>query len=235
MVTITSIAGGAPKPVFDILGPRFLAQSGHRLNALYDSMSGIAARVAAGEALDVLVMPVALIDAYVKDGIVRPEGRAALANVGLAVGVKAGNKAPDVSTPDKLRAVLANARAVVHAPPSATPSGAQSDKVIKDLGVAGELAGRVIHKVGLAGGLAAIASGEAEIGIFPKSEIVSGEGVALAGALPESLQLIIHYGAGVMKTSPATDAAAEFIRFLIAPPNRAVWESAGFDPVARLL
>jgi hypothetical protein len=45
-VTVTSIAGGAPKPVFDILAPRFLAQSSHRHNALYDSMAGIAARVA---------------------------------------------------------------------------------------------------------------------------------------------------------------------------------------------
>ena len=70
MVTITSIAGGAPKPVFDKLGPLFESQSGHRLNALYDTMSGIAARVAAREALDVLVMPMPLIDIYVRGGAV---------------------------------------------------------------------------------------------------------------------------------------------------------------------
>jgi len=66
MVTITTIAGGAPKPVFDRLGPLFERRSGYRLNALYDSMSGIAARVAAHEALDVLLMPVATIEGYVK-------------------------------------------------------------------------------------------------------------------------------------------------------------------------
>ncbi len=43
MVTITSIAGGAPKPVFDRLGPTFEQRTGHKLNALYDTMSGIAA------------------------------------------------------------------------------------------------------------------------------------------------------------------------------------------------
>ena len=57
-VTITSIAGGAPKPVFDRLGPLYEKRTGNKLNALYDSMSGIAARVAAHEALDVLLMPV---------------------------------------------------------------------------------------------------------------------------------------------------------------------------------
>ena len=230
MVTITTIAGGAPKPVFDLLGPRHEQRTGNRINALYDTMSGIASRVAAQEALDVLVMPVPLIDAYVKDGIVRARGRAALANIGLAVGVKAGAAVPDISTPEALRRALANARAVVHAPPAATPSGAQSDKVIRELGLSEALAGRVIHRAGLAGGVAMIASGEAEIGIFPKSEIVSGSGVALAGPLPPGLQLNIVYGAGVTTASPVGDAAADFIRFLIAPENRAVWNTAGFDP-----
>ena len=141
-VTITSIAGGAPKPVFDRLGPIYERRSGNKLNALYDSMSGIAARVAAHEALDVLLMPVATIEAYIKQGIVQG-ACTPLANIGLAVGVTAGTPIPDVSTPEALRAALLAARGVVHAPPTATPSGAQSDKVIKTLGLAEALAGRV--------------------------------------------------------------------------------------------
>ncbi len=230
MSTITSIAGGAPKPVFDRLAPTFEQRTGHRLNALYDTMSGIAARVAAGEALDVLVMPVGLIEAYVADCTVRPEGRAALADIGLAVGVHAGAAVPDVSTPEALRNALLDARAVVHAPPSATPSGAQSDKIIKALGLADALGGRVIHRAGLAGGVAMIASGEAAIGIFPKSEIATAAGVALAGAVPAPLQLTIHYGAGVTAASRVPEEAAAFIRFLLEPESRAVWCACGFDP-----
>jgi molybdate transport system substrate-binding protein len=230
MVTITSIAGGAPKPVFDRLAPEYERRTGNKLNSLYDTMSGIHARVVAREALDVLVMPVPLIDAYVKDGTVLPESRAALANIGLGVGVKAGGNVPDVSSPDALRRALLASRKVVHAPPGATPSGAQSDKVINELGLAGKLSGRVIHKAGLAGGVAMIASGEADIGIFPKSEIVSAHGVALAGALPPTLQLNIVYGAGVTKASPSAAAAADFIRFLIEQQSRQVWIECGFDP-----
>src|SRR5665213_996162 len=230
-VTITSIAGGAPKPVFDRLGPVFAQRTGNRLNALYDTMSGIAGRVAAREAFDVLVMPVPLIEAYVKDGTVLPAGRAALANIGLAVGVTAGREMPDVSTPDKLRAALLAARTVVHAPPSATPSGAQSDKIIKHLGLEQTLANRVTHKAGLAGGIAMIASGEADIGIFPKSEIVTAKGITLAGALPPSLQLNIVYGAGVTTASPSCEAAAEFIKFLTEPESMKIWIACGFDPL----
>ena len=230
-ITITSIAGGAPKPVFDRLGPLFEQRTGSRLNALYDTMSGIRDRVAAHEALDVLVMPVPLIEAYVKDGTVLSDGRAALANIGLAVGVKAGAKIPDISTADALRQALRAARSVVHAPPSATPSGAQSDKVIKELGLSEALAGRVTHKAGLAGGIAMIASGEADIGIFPKSEIVNAAGVALAGALPGALQLTIVYGAGVTTASPQAEAVAAFIQFLIEPESRKIWNACGFDPL----
>ncbi|HEY5215662.1 MAG TPA: substrate-binding domain-containing protein [Pseudolabrys sp.] len=227
-VTITSIAGGAPKPVFDILGPRFMQRSGHRVNALYDSMSGIAGRIAKGETLDVLLMPVAMIENYIKQGVVQG-ACTPLANIGLAVGVTAGGPVPDVSTPEALRAALLAARGVVHAPPTATPSGAQSDKVIKTLGLNEALAGRVAHKVGLAGGLAMIASGEATLGIFPKSEIVSVPGITLAGSLPPSLQLTITYGAGITAASPVAGPAAAFIRFLIEPDSRAVWTACGFD------
>jgi len=230
MTTITSIAGGAPKPVFDRLGPIYEQRTSNKLNALYDSMSGIAGRVAAHEALDVLLMPVASIEAYIKQGVVQG-ACTPLANIGLAVGVTAGSPLPDVSTPEALRAALLTARGVVHAPPTATPSGAQSDKVIKTLGLAEALAGRVMHRVGLAGGLAMIASGQATLGIFPKSEIVSGAGIALAGPLPAALQLTIIYGAGVTSASAVAGPAAEFIQYLIEPDSRKVWMACGFDPL----
>jgi molybdate transport system substrate-binding protein len=229
MATITSIAGGAPKPVFDQLAPVFEQRTGHRLNALYNTMSGIAARVTAHEPLDVLVMPVPLIAAYVKDGTVLAAGRAALATIGLAVGVKVGSEVPDVSTPAALRQALLAARAIVHAPPGATPSGAQSDKIIRELGLGELLGSRVVHRAGLAGGVAMIADGEAEIGIFPKSEIVDAAGVALAGVLPPALQLNIVYGAGVTRASAVAGPAADFIRFLSEPESCKVWIACGFD------
>lgn len=228
-MTITIIAGGAPKPVFDRLGPMFEQRSGHRLNALYDTMSAIKARVAAHEAFDVLVMPLPLIEAYLADGTLRTESRTALADVGLAVAVRAGTPVPDVASPDALRRALLAARGIVHAPPDATPSGAQGDRVVRDLGLRDSV--RVIHKAGLAGGVAMIARGEAGIGIFPKSEIVSVEGVALAGSLPGALQFVIHYGAGVTAAS-RVPAAEAFVAFVAAPENRVIWSACGFDPPA---
>jgi molybdate transport system substrate-binding protein len=230
MATITSIAGGAPRPVFDRLGPIYERRSGNKLNALYDTMSGIQGRLAKHDALDVLLMPVSMLDVLEKDRTILPSGRAALANIGLGVAVKTGGALPDISTPDALRRALVAAVTVVHAPPTATPSGAQSDKVIKQLGIAEIMTGRVVHKAGVAGGVAMIANGEADIGIFPKSELVNVDGVTLLGSLPGPLQLNIVYGAGIVVTSPVAGAAAEFIQFLIEAASRSVWNACGFDP-----
>jgi molybdate transport system substrate-binding protein len=76
-----------------------------------------------------------------------------------------------------------------------------------------------------------IASGEATLGIFPKSEIVSVPGITLAGPLPPALQLTITYGAGVTAASPVLGPAAEFIKFLTEPDSRKVWTACGFDPL----
>ncbi len=65
--------------------------------------------MAAHEALDVLLMPVAMIEAYIKQGVVQG-ACTPLANIGLAVGVTAGAPVPDVSTPEALRAALLAAR-----------------------------------------------------------------------------------------------------------------------------
>lgn len=230
MATITTIGGGAPKPVFDRLDPVFAQRSGHRLNALYDTMSGIAGRVQAGETLDVLVMPVARLQAYAKDGVVLADSITHLANVGVGVAVRAGAPVPDISTPDKFRQELLASHSVVFAPPHATPSGAHSDRLIRELGLADALAGRVIHKAGVAGGVAMIANGEATLGLFPKSEIVNVTGVAFAGMLPAPLEWVTEYGAGVTSASPVSGPAAEFIRFLTEPESRKVWLDCGFDP-----
>ena len=226
MATITSIAGGAPKPVFDRLKPLYERQTGNTLNALYDSIGHCrACRRARGSTL---LMPVATIENYIKQARCRaPVRRWPIS----ACGRRHRRAAPRCLHAGGPARRGAGPRGVGHAPPTARPSGAQRDKVIETLGIGEALARRVAHRVGLAGGLAMIASGEATLGIFPKSEIVSVPGITLAGPLPPSLQLTISYGAGVTAASPVAAQAAEFVRFLIEPDSRKVWTACGFDPL----
>jgi len=92
--------------------------------------------------------------------------------------------------------------------------------------------GRIIHRPALEGGVELVAGGEAELGFWPKSEVIGAKGLALVGPLPAEIQLTTIYGAAVTSASPAPDAGAAFVAFMRDPVHRAVWDRGGFDKPA---
>jgi molybdate transport system substrate-binding protein len=230
MTDIRIYSGGAPKEAFAVLTPRFEAQTGHKVHYTYAVISELQKKLAAGDIPDMVVMPVPAIDGLVKAGTVKAAPRGVLGSVGIGVIVREGAPHPDIATPETFKNALLNARAVVHANPNATPSGAHLDKVERELGIAEAIKPKLTLSNALDGGVQRITSGEAEIGIYPVSEVIAVAGVSLVGLLPPALQSLIVYGAGVPAASRAAEPAAAFIAFLTDPSHRAVWEKAGFEP-----
>jgi molybdate transport system substrate-binding protein len=232
MTDISVLSGGAPKEAQAVLTPQFEARTGHRVKYTYAVISEIQKKLAAGETPDVVFLPVGAIDGLVKSGVLRAEPRAVVGSVGIGVIVREGAPHPDISTPESFKNALINARAVVHANPTATPSGAHLAKVTEQLGIDAELQGKRTYSNALDGGVEKITRGDADIGIYPVSEVITVKGVSMVGLLPASLQSLIVYGVGVLATSPAAAEAGEFIRFLTDSAHRPVWVQAGFDPPA---
>jgi molybdate transport system substrate-binding protein len=104
-------------------------------------------------------------------------------------------------------------------------------KVMEQLGIADAMAKKVILKPAL-GGVQLVAAGQAEIGIYPASEVAGVKGLTIVGPLPADINLEIVYGAAVTTDSAAPDAASAFVKFMAAPENRTVWKTAGFEPPA---
>jgi molybdate transport system substrate-binding protein len=230
MATIRVLSGGAPKEIFLRLTSAFEKQSGHKVDYVFAVMSSLRDKVAAGEKCDVLVMPTNILDAYQKDNIARGEGRAVLGLVSINAVVRSGARKPDLSTPESVKQAMLNSGAITHATPGQTPSGTHMGKLIDQLGIAEAMKGKIIHRPALEGGVQLVASGEAEIGFYPKSEVVNTDGLTVVGPLPAAIQLTTIYGAAVAAASPAPDAAAAFIKFMSDPAHRAAWTHAGFDP-----
>jgi len=224
--------GGAPKEVLSVLTPEFEKQSGHKVQFTYAVISAIQQKLAAGERPDMVLMPIPALDALVKAGTLHAEPRPTLGSIGVAMIVRAGADKPDVSSTDKLRKVLLEARSVVHADPKATPSGAHLAKVTEQLGLSDAMKQKTTYRNALDGGAEMVSKGEAEIGIFPLSEVISVKGVSVAGMLPSELQLPIVYGAGVLSDNKSPEAAQAFVKFLADPANRQRWKDAGFEPAA---
>lgn len=224
------MSGYAPKTAFLRLVPQFEQQTGFRPIVHYNVLGVIREKIAAGERPDILIMPVGLLDGYAKENIVRGDARAALGTVRTAIAAKAGARAPDLSSMETFRDALLAARAVAHSPATATPSGAHCAKMMEQLGIADAMAKKTIYLPALEGGLQAIQKGEADFGIYPKSEVVNVEGVRVVGLLPPGVEFNNVYGAAVVTGSAVAEAAAAFVRYLGAPENRQVWADVGFDP-----
>lgn len=230
MSEINVYSGGAPKEALNVLTPQFEQKTGHTVHYTYAVISEIQKKLAAGDTPDMVFMPVGAIDALVKAGTLRTQPRGVLGSVGIGVIVREGAPRPNISTPENFKSALLNARSVVHANPNATPSGVHLAKVTKELGIDAELQKKLTYCNALDGGVERITKGEAEIGIYPLSEVIAVKGIALVGLLPPALQSLIVYGAAVLTANAAPEPAGAFIAFLTDGAYRSVWTTAGFEP-----
>jgi molybdate transport system substrate-binding protein len=219
---------GAPAEIQKGFAQRFNEASGHRLVITSGTLAVIQDRLLASEAADVVVLPEPSVSTLDKAGKLRAGSRVGLARVGIGVAVRQGATVPDVSTVDALRKTLLAARSIVHSDPKGGGfTGAHIDRVFEHLGIADVVRPKVKLMFAIGGGMAAVAKGDAEIGLFNVSEILPVSGAALAGAFPAELQNYITFGGAVSTESPALDAAAEYLRLLAGA--RDAWAAGGFE------
>jgi molybdate transport system substrate-binding protein len=224
------MTGGAPKEVLAVLTPRFEKQTGHKVHFTYIVISAMQQKLAAGEKPDMVLMPVPAIDARVKDGILRGDARAALGTVRVGLIVRESAAKPNIATLDAFKNAMLSVRSAVHSNPAATPSGAHLGKMWESLGIADAMKGKLIFRNALDGGAESVRKGEAEIGLYPLSEVIHEKGVTVVGLIPPELQLNTVYGAAVHAANPAPEPAIAFIRFLADPANAGHWKDGGFEP-----
>jgi molybdate transport system substrate-binding protein len=72
-----------------------------------------------------------------------------------------------------------------------------------------------------------VSSGEAEIGLQQISELMSNPDVEVIGLLPDSLQQITIYSAGITAIAKEPDAARALIKQLTSPEALALYKTKG--------
>jgi molybdate transport system substrate-binding protein len=225
-------SSGAPAQVAQSLAARFRDATGHRVVLTSATIAEMRRRLAAGERPDAIILPAPTIGALDKAGSLVVGSRIDLARVGVGVAVRAGASLPDISTPDALRKLLVDARSIVHPDPVGGGfAGAQIARLMTRLGIAELVKPKTSYRSAIAGGTAAVAVGDAEIGLFNISEIIIDNGVALVGPLPGELQSYIVFAGAVHAASASTDAARAFLHALAAPDARDAWTRGGLEPL----
>src|SRR6476469_6525935 len=180
--------------VYAELGPAFERASGHHLvttrgPSMGDSPEAIPARLARGEAADVVILDGGAADELGRRGLVRADSKIDLARSLIGMVVRAGAARPDIGSVEAFRSTLLAAKSIAY---SDSSSGTYlSTTLFAQLGVAEQIAGKSRRVRGPPAGepvAKVVARGEAEIGFQQVSELIRVEGVSFVGAIPAELQ-----------------------------------------------
>ncbi|HEX4178206.1 MAG TPA: substrate-binding domain-containing protein, partial [Rhizomicrobium sp.] len=154
-------------------------------------------------------------------------GMTPLGRITVGVGVKAGAKVPDISTPEKFRAALLAAKGVAYADPAA---GTSAGKVIDDMLSSPEFKGvKRVPVKGLA--VTALADDRASIALQMLPELAADKDVALAGPVPSAYGAGVDFSAGIASVTSDAIGAQAFISYLADPKNAALWRKNGLEPL----
>jgi molybdate transport system substrate-binding protein len=225
---------GAPSVAVKTIAADFSAQTGHGFKFTVAQPATLEGYISAGDRADVVILPSVLVAKLSKAGALRAETKIDLARVRIGIVVRAGAPQPDISTPAAIRKLLLDAHSIVYPNPHSGggSAGRAIMHMIERMGIADVVKTKVTLESAIGGGVALVASGRAEIGLFNISEIVPIQGAALVGPLPEELQSYIVFTAAIPASNTAPDLAASFIKRLTDPAARPVWQKAGLEPLA---
>jgi molybdate transport system substrate-binding protein len=227
---VVVFTSAAPAVVEQALATAFTETTGNRILFSVGTVREIQDKLSGSGRPDIVVLPAAALDVVDHAAGLRPGSRIDLARVGIGVVVRAGAPLPDISTADALRKTLLAAHSIAHPDPLGGGfAGAQIARMFARLGISDAIKPKISLAYAFTGGVAQVADGDAEIGLFNISEILPVKGVTLVGPLVPELQSYITFSAALHAGTAAPEPAAGFLRWLSDPNARDAWRMAGFE------
>jgi len=103
-------------------------------------------------------------------------------------------------------------------------------KLFERWGIAGEVEDRIVQAPpGVPVG-SLVASGEVALGFQQLSELMHLEGIDVVGPLPDAVQIVTTFSAGVCTAASQTDAARRLLDFMASPETAEVKRRYGMAP-----
>jgi molybdate transport system substrate-binding protein len=204
-----------------------IAARGLDFAASYMSTDALMRRIEGGEQADLAVLIDSAIETLIRQGKLAAGSRRDLARSAVGIAVAAGAPKPEIGTAEAFKQALLGARSVGYTRTGA--SGLHFAGVIKRLGIAEEIGRKAVVQDGVIGELAA--RGEVEIAVQQLSELALADGIDIVGPLPDELQKLTVFSAGVFAETSRTELADAFIAALLTPDVAAVMRKMGLEPI----
>lgn len=232
---LTVMTSGGFTAAYKLLGPQYAAASGDTLETVLGPSMGKATeaipnRLARGEHADVVIMVGYALDELIKQGKVDPASRVELADSRIGMVVKQGAAKPAISTDAELKDVLLKAKSVAY---SDSASGVYiENELFKKLGVQDQVGpkGKMIERIPVA---SVVAKGDYELGFQQVAELLPVPGVTFVGKIPENVQSVTRFAAGIPRNAEHPQQAKALLEYLSSVKAQAQVQSTGLDSVPR--
>jgi molybdate transport system substrate-binding protein len=211
--------------------PLFEKATGNKVVTTWSTAAMLLKRIEGGESADLYILTRSGIDALAKEGKVVPASAVTLASSGVAIAVKAGAPKPDISTPEALKQTLLKANGIAYSDPAAGgASGVYFAKLLDRMGIAHQIKAKTRFPPPGGNSASLLLTGEADLAVQQKPEIMYVKGVDIVGELPGDYNSVTVFGAGIAPESKNAALADLLIKSLRSPEGDAVFRSKGLDP-----
>ncbi|MBB4131148.1 substrate-binding domain-containing protein [Xanthomonas sp. 3075] len=231
---LTVMTSGGFTAAFDRLAPQYSRQTGVTVTTLHGPSMGktpqsIPSRLGRGEHADVVIMVGSALQKLIDAGVVDPASRVELADSRIGMVVRSGARKPKIDSVEQFKQALLQAGSVAY---SDSASGVYIETTLfKRLQIEGPMMAKS-HKIERIPVGSVVADGSYQLGFQQVAELLPVAGVDFVGKIPEPLQSITRYAAGVPVTADHPDAAKRLLAYLQSSDAQAVARETGLDPVS---
>lgn len=227
------MTSGGFTAAYKLLGPEYAKTSGNSLSTILGPSMGkapeaIPNRLSRGEHADVVIMVGYALDELIKQGKVDPASRVELADSRIGMVVKEGAAKPAIGTDEELKQALLTAQSVAY---SDSASGVYVEQqLFKKLGIQQALApkSKMIERIPVA---SVVANGDYALGFQQVAELLPVPGVTFVAKIPEDVQSVTRYAAGIPLNAEHPEQARTLLKYLASPGAQATVRSTGLDSV----
>jgi molybdate transport system substrate-binding protein len=193
------------------------------------SMGGVeAAKLArSGERADIVVLASKVMESLEAEGHIARGSIRDFARSEIGIVVPAGARRPDVENETVVRQAMIEARRVCY---STGPSGDHFKALCERWGLSDSVLARALKAPPGVPVAALVANGEADLGVQQLSELIGQPGIKVAGPLPQEIQAVTVFSAGVSTSCAEREAAQAFVAYLASTETQEPKRRHGMEP-----
>ena len=203
-------------------------QGSEKLRLNFDASSILARQIEEGAPADVfLSADEAKMDELQRKNLLAPGTRRSLLRNTLAIVVPAESKLALTSARDLVHERAINKIAI--AQPTSVPAGIYAKEYLVKLGLWDQLAAKMVPTQNVRAALAAVASGNVEVGLVYKTDALISREVKIACEIAAAEGPKISYSVAAIAGSTDLASAKKFLSYLESEPALAVFRRYGFS------